>query len=192
MNRKTSEEIQTLLDRVASGQLSRRTLVSGSLAAAVLAACRTAPRGEKAIAAGENQASSQLQDSYDYIVIGAGASGSVIAGELSKTGADVLVIESGGPDTAPTIGNPSVWFYNVGGPLDWHVPIVPAPQLNNRKFNMALGHVLGGGSSINAMVWTRGMERDFEAWERAGAKGWAFKDVLPIYKAQEDRKSTRL
>src|SRR5258705_620665 len=51
---------------------------------------------------------------------------------------------------------------------------------------MALGHVLGGGSSINAMVWTRGMERDFEEWAQAGAKGWAFKDVLPIYKAQED------
>src|SRR5258705_1155206 len=51
---------------------------------------------------------------------------------------------------------------------------------------MALGHVLGGGSSINAMVWTRGMERDFEGWAQAGAKGWAFKDVLPIYKAQED------
>jgi choline dehydrogenase len=54
-----------------------------------------------------------MKDSYDYIVIGAGASGSVIAGELSKTGADVLVVESGGADTAPTISNPSVWFYNA-------------------------------------------------------------------------------
>jgi choline dehydrogenase len=186
MNRKTSEEIQTLLDRVASGQLSRRTLMSGSLAAAVLAACRTAPRGEKAFAAGENQASSQLQDSYDYIVIGAGASGSVIAGELSKTGADVLVVESGGADTAPTISNPSIWFYNVGSPLDWSLPIEPTPQLNNRKFKMALGHVVGGGSSINAMVWARGMERDYDGWERNGAAGWAFKDVVPMFKAQED------
>src|SRR5450432_3756802 len=186
MNRKTSEEIQTLLDRVASGQLSRRTLMSGSLAAAVLAACRTAPRGEKAFAAGENQASSQLKDSYDYIVIGAGASGSVIAGELSKTGAEVLVVESGGADTAPTIGNPSIWFYNVGSPLDWALPIAPTPQLNNRKFNMALGHVVGGGSSINAMVWARGMERDYDSWSRNGAAGWAFKDVLPMFKAQED------
>src|SRR5450432_394598 len=186
MNRKTSEEIQTLLDRVASGQLSRRTLTSGSLAAAVLAACRTAPREEKAFSAGENQASSQLQDSYDYIVIGAGASGSVIAGELSKTGADVLVVESGGADTAPTISNPSIWFYNVGSPLDWSLPIEPVPQLNNRKFKMALGHVVGGGSSINAMVWARGMQRDYDGWERNGATGWAFKDVLPMFKAQED------
>jgi choline dehydrogenase len=124
--------------------------------------------------------------SYDYIVIGAGAAGSVVAGELSKTGADVLLIESGGIDSAPTISNPSIWFYNVGGPLDWSVPIAPVPQLNNRKFNMALGHVLGGGSSINALVWSRGMDRDYDNWERNGATGWGFKDVLPTFKAQED------
>ena len=94
-----------------------------------------------------------------------------IAGELSKTGADVLIVESGGADTGPTISNPSIWFYNIGGPLDWKLPIRPVAQLNNRKFNMALGHVLGAGSSINAMVWTRGMERDYDAWERNGAKG---------------------
>jgi choline dehydrogenase len=127
-----------------------------------------------------------LRASYDYIVVGAGASGSVIAGELSKTGADVLVIESGPADTAPTISNPSIWFYNVASPFDFALAIKPAPQVNNRGFNMALGHVLGGGSSINAMVWTRGMERDYGSWVDNGAKGWAFKDVLPMFKAQED------
>ena len=105
---------------------------------------------------------------------------------MSKTGADVLVVESGGDDTAPTVSNPSIWFYNVGSPLDWALPIAPMPQLNHRKFNMALGHVLGGGSSVNAMVWLRGFERDYDAWERSGARGWGFKDVLPTYKAQED------
>jgi choline dehydrogenase len=183
---KPSEGIQSLLDEVASGQLSRRDFVSGSLAAALLAACRSVPQGEKAIAAGENQASSALKDAYDYIVVGAGASGCVIAGELSKTGAEVLVVESGGADTAPSISNPSIWFYNVGGPLDWSLPIEPVPQLNNRKFKMALGHVVGGGSSINAMVWARGMARDYDSWARNGAPGWAFKDVLPVFKAQED------
>jgi choline dehydrogenase len=128
----------------------------------------------------------KVKASYDYIIVGAGASGSIIAGELSKTGADVLIVEAGGTDAAPAISNPSIWFYNVGGPLDWALPIRPVPQLNNRNFNIALGRVLGGGSSINGMVWSRGMERDYDSWTRNGATGWAFEDVLPIFKAQED------
>jgi choline dehydrogenase len=127
-----------------------------------------------------------LRASYDYIIVGAGASGSVIAGELSKTGAEILVIESGPDDSAPTISNPSIWFYNVGSPLDFGLAMKPSPQVNNRTFNIALGHVLGGGSSINAMVWSRGMARDYDSWGEHGAKGWAFKDVLPTFKAQED------
>src|SRR5580765_427127 len=128
----------------------------------------------------------EIQSHYDFIVVGAGAAGSVLATELSASGAQVLVVESGGSDDAPTIMNPSIWFYNVAGPLDYHLPITPLPQLNNRKFNMALGHVLGGGSSINAMVWTRGMQRDYDGWVKNGAKGWAFADVLPVFKSQED------
>jgi choline dehydrogenase len=182
-----SEQMQTLLDQVASGQLSRRSFLSIA-GASGLAATLSAATVDQAFAAGDTQTANQakLEGAYDYIVVGAGASGAIIAGELSKTGAKVLVVESGGADTAPTIGNPSIWFHNVGGPLDWKLPITPVPQLNHRKFNMALGHVLGGGSSINAMVWSRGLERDYDAWERGGAKGWSFKDVLPTYKAQED------
>src|ERR1700733_12145463 len=123
---------------------------------------------------------------YDFIVVGAGAAGPVLAAELSAAGAQVLVIESGRPDDAPTIMNPSICFYNVGGPLDYHLPIAPSPRLSNRKFNMALGHVLGGGTTINAMVWMRGMQRDYNGWAKNGAKGWAFADVLPVFKSQED------
>jgi len=128
----------------------------------------------------------EIQSHYEFIVVGAGAAGSVLAAELSASGAQVLVVESGGSDDAPTIMNPSIWFYNVAGPLDYHLPITPLPQLNNRKFNMALGHVLGGGSTINAMVWMRGMQRDYDGWAKNGAKGWAFAEVLPIFKSQED------
>ncbi len=123
---------------------------------------------------------------YDYIVVGTGAAGSVLAAELSASGAQVLVIESGGPDDAPTILEPSIWFYNVAGPLDYHLPILPSPRLNNREFNMALGHVLGGGTSINAMVWIRGTQANYDGWAENGAKGWAFADVLPVFKSQED------
>src|SRR6266576_662393 len=128
----------------------------------------------------------EIQSHYDFIVVGAGAAGSVLAAELSASGAQVLVIESGGPDDAPTIANPSVWFYNVGGPLDYHLPIVPSARLNDRQFNMALGHVLGGGTSINAMVWVRGTQADYDGWAENGAKGWTFADVLPVFKSQED------
>ncbi len=182
-----NEMIQVLLDQVASGVLSRHRFLTVASAAGLPAGLSGATV-HQALAAGETQAANQakVEGAYDYIVVGAGSSGSIIAGELSKTGAKILVVESGGADTAPTITNPSIWFYNVGGALDWNLPIAPVPQLNNRKFNMALGHVLGGGSSINALVWSRGMERDYDAWERSGAKGWGFKDVLPTYKAQED------
>jgi choline dehydrogenase-like flavoprotein len=182
-----NEMIQVLLDQVASGVLSRHRFLTVASAAGLPAGLSGATV-HQALAAGETQAANQakVEGAYDYIVVGAGSSGSIIAGELSKTGAKILVVESGGADTAPTITNPSIWFYNVGGALDWNLPIAPVPQLNNRKFNMALGHLLGGGSSINALVWSRGMERDYDAWERSGAKGWGFKDVLPTYKAQED------
>jgi choline dehydrogenase len=182
-----NELMQVLLDRVSAAQLSRRTFLNLT-GAAGLGAAVSPGMVEKALAAGENQTANRtsLEGAYDYIVIGAGASGAIVAGELSKTGAKVLVVESGGVDTAPTISNPSIWFYNIGGALDWKLPIAPVPQLNNRKFNMALGRVLGGGSSINALVWSRGMARDYDGWERGGAKGWGFKDVLRTYKAQED------
>ena len=127
-----------------------------------------------------------LRQAYDYIVVGAGSAGSILAAELASSGAQVLIIESGGNDDAPTVLNPSIWFYNLGSPLDYHLPIQPSPRLNDRKFNMALGHVLGGGSSINGLVWGRGMQRDFDGWAKDGATGWSFADVLPVFKAQED------
>ena len=186
MNDVSNEEKQLVLDQLAAGRLNRRKLLS--MFGATAAASMFGPSLSHALAAGANQEErrASLQTHYDFIVVGAGAAGSVLAAELSKSGAQVLVIESGGSDDAPTIANPSVWFYNVGGPLDYHLPLTPSPKLNNRKFNMALGHVLGGGSSINAMVWTRGMQRDYDGWAKDGAKGWAFADVLPIYKSQED------
>jgi choline dehydrogenase len=183
-----NEDMQVLLHQAATGQMGRRRSPEAASADGPVAAVSSASQVDHVFAVGENQTTNQatLDRAYDYIVVGVGAAGSVVAGELSKTGAKVLIVESGGADTSPTISNPSVWFQNVGGPLDWSLPITPVPQLNNRKFNMALGHVLGGGTSINAVTWIRGMERDFAAWEKNGAKGWGFNDVLAIYKAQED------
>ena len=182
-----NETMQSLLDQASTGRLSRRNFLTLA-GAAGLATSLSVTTVQQAFAAGDNQTINQarLTGAYDYIVVGAGASGSVVAGELSRTGATVLVVESGGPDSSPTISNPSIWFYNLGSPMNWNLPIAPVPQLNNRQFNMALGRVLGGGSSINALVWSRGLARDYDGWEKGGARGWAFNDVLPMFKAQED------
>jgi len=139
----SNEAKQLLLDQVATGRLARRRFLS--MVGAATAVGAFGPLLEQAFAAGANQEErrTSLQGHYDFIVVGAGAAGSVLGAELSASGAQVLIIESGGPDDAPTIANPSVWFYNVGGPLDYNLPLTPSPRLNNRKFNMALGHVLG-------------------------------------------------
>jgi choline dehydrogenase len=181
------EAHETLLDQLAIGRIDRRTFASIAGAAGLTGAL-TGGQIDEAIAAAETQTTNReaLKTSYDYIIVGAGVGGSVMAGELAKSGAHVLVVESGPNDDAPTILNPSVWFYNVGGALDYALQLTPVPQLNNRKIDMALGHVLGGGSSINAMVWARGLARDYDGWAQNGAGGWAFKDILPVFKAQED------
>ena len=74
-----------------------------------------------------------LRSSYDYVIVGAGAAGCVLASELSTSGAQVLLIESGGTDDAPTVLNPSVWFYNVGGPLDYSLPRMSCRSTKPRK-----------------------------------------------------------
>jgi choline dehydrogenase len=112
--------------------MSRRRFLIAAGAAGPAAAVPSVSQVDHAFAAGENQIANQanLAGAYDYIVVGAGAAGSVVAGELSKTGAKVLIVESGGSDTAPTISNPSIWFYNIAGQLDWNLPITPVPQLS--------------------------------------------------------------
>src|SRR6266478_1680464 len=159
INRET-ERREQVLDKISNGAIDGRGLTT---MANPIAADASFVAGE---VQGTNRAA--LRGSYDYVIVGAGASGSVIAGELAKSGADVLLVESGGMDDGPTIINPSVWFYNIGGPMDWSLPIQPSPRLANRQFKLALGHVLGGGSTINAMVWSRGMQRDFDRRDQRG------------------------
>jgi len=187
MKNRDNERRQQALDRISRGEIDRRSFIS-MIGAAGIGSLLGPLAADTAFAAGDVQIANRagLRPSYDYIIVGAGSAGSVLAGELSKTGAEVLLVEDGGQDNAPTISNPSVWFYNIGGPLDWSIPIQPSPRLANRHFKLALGHVIGGGSSINAMVWARGMQRDFDGWAAHGARGWSFQDILPIFKAQED------
>lgn len=124
---------------------------------------------------------------YDYIVVGAGSGGAVVTRRLVDAGADVLLIEAGPAGIGiADIDNPAQWMALGRGAYDWGYDYMPTPAVNGRTIGIPRGKVLGGSSAINAMMWYRGHPADYDAWAAAGAKGWAFADVLPYFKRCED------
>jgi choline dehydrogenase len=128
---------------------------------------------------------------YDFIIIGAGSAGCVLADRLSASGKyTVLVLEAGGDDRRFFIQMPLGYgktFYNPA--VNWMYAAEPDAGLNNQRDHWPRGKVLGGSSSINAMVWIRGHQSDYEAWKAAGNPGWGWDDVLPAFKAIEDNQA---
>ena len=120
---------------------------------------------------------------FDYIIIGSGSAGSAMAHRLSEDGRHtVLVLEYGGTDVGPLIQMPSALSYPMNMPLyDWGFRAEPEPALGGRRLATPRGKVIGGSSSINGMVYVRGHARDFDAWEEMGARGWAYRHVLPYF-----------
>ncbi|TWS99612.1 GMC family oxidoreductase [Reyranella sp. CPCC 100927] len=126
---------------------------------------------------------------FDYIVVGAGSAGCVLANRLSADPRNkVLLLEAGGRDTYPWIHIPAGYFKTIGNKrTDWCDETEPVPGLNGRRLRWPRGKVLGGTSSINGLVYIRGQAADYDTWQQHGCAGWSFADVLPYFKKAEDQ-----
>ncbi|HWW32118.1 MAG TPA: choline dehydrogenase [Steroidobacteraceae bacterium] len=129
------------------------------------------------------------QETVDYLIVGAGSAGCVLADRLTEDGRDqVLLLEYGGSDRSVWIQMPSALSIPMNMPkYDWGYYTESEPQLDGRRLHTPRGKVLGGSSSINGMVYMRGNALDFERWESEGASGWSYRDVLPYFKRAESR-----
>jgi choline dehydrogenase len=128
-------------------------------------------------------------ETFDYVIVGAGSAGCVLADRLTEDGrSSVLVLEYGGSDRSLWIQMPTALYIPMNmARYDWRYYSEPEPHLGGRRLHTPRGKVLGGSSSINGLVYVRGNALDFDGWEAEGAAGWGYRDVLPYFKRAERR-----
>ena len=128
-----------------------------------------------------------VQRSYDYVIVGAGSAGSVLAARLTEDpDVSVLLIEAGPSDTKENIHVPAAFGSLLKTDVDWDYATAPEEGCNGRMMFLPRGKVLGGSSSINAMVYIRGARADYDSWRDAGNPGWGYEQMLPYFKRSED------
>ncbi|MFT6704681.1 MAG: choline dehydrogenase, partial [Gammaproteobacteria bacterium] len=126
---------------------------------------------------------------FDYIVVGAGSAGCVLANRLSENPEHkVLLLEAGGKDWNPWLHIPVGYFKTMHNPsFDWCYKTAPDPGINNRSLQWPRGKVLGGSSALNGLLYVRGQHQDFDRWAALGNTGWSYDDVLPYFIKSEDQ-----
>lgn len=132
--------------------------------------------------------------SYDYIIVGAGSAGAVLANRLSANPAvSVCLLEAGGSDASPLISAPlGVMALSRRAAHNWMYVSAPQPGLNGREVSVPRGKTLGGSSAINGMIYIRGCREDYDRWARAGCTGWGYDDVLPYFKRSQNNANLTL
>src|SRR5262244_1272851 len=190
---KNGVDFAVLEGQLLSGEIDRPAFLERTMPLGVEVS-EAAAVADKFLAIASNQAARRenLKPRYDYIVVGSGAAGSVVARRLAENPKNqVLLLEAGEMDLKPNVLTTENWYFNMGGPMDWSFAAEPDAAVNNRSLHQAMGKALGGGTSINGMVWARGHKNDFQQWAReSGDTSWGYQHILEIYKRIEDWQGT--